>query len=320
MKKSHLALTLIACLFLLPLNSPESAQLQPFDLKKCQQELEVMKGILRTTLNFAAKDLASRQKKELKSGLEGKAIAALAFHGGEFSGIKAFYLSGQGAVFLLPASSLRDSFKFRFDLPTKFAFDARQFDFDGQEIEHQVEEQMKELEEQMGELQEQLGEGIGEGVGGGARPVLPPKPPKPAAVAAPPAPPSPVPPPAPKVVRAIDKQKSAQKKLAELQERFKKRQAEQEVSRAKFQETLAQLKVFLVETLANHGDSMTTVKSNEFINLVISGEGGSWPDGDSDNQLAQQEIISVQKSVVTDYKAGKLTLDAFKQKVTDYVN
>ena len=101
MKKSHLALTLITCLILLPLNSPESAQLQPFDLKKCQQELEIMKGILRTTLNFAAKQLASSQKKESKSGQEGKAITVLAFDGGEFSGIKAFYLSGQGAVFLL---------------------------------------------------------------------------------------------------------------------------------------------------------------------------------------------------------------------------
>jgi hypothetical protein len=34
----------------------------------------------------------------------------------------------------------------------------------------------------------------------------------------------------------------------------------------------------------------------------------------------QREIISVQKSTITDYKAGRLTLDGFKAKVLVYSN
>ena len=38
--------------------------MQPFDLRKCQQELEIMKGILRTTLGFASQELAPSLKSD----------------------------------------------------------------------------------------------------------------------------------------------------------------------------------------------------------------------------------------------------------------
>jgi hypothetical protein len=37
-----------------------------------------------------------------------------------------------------------------------------------------------------------------------------------------------------------------------------------------------------------------------------------------DRTSSHCELVSAQKSWITDYKAGKLTLDAFKQKVLQY--
>ena len=62
MKRSHWFALLMACLTLLLFAGTESAQVQPFDVKKCRRELEIMRGILRTTLGFASKELAASTK------------------------------------------------------------------------------------------------------------------------------------------------------------------------------------------------------------------------------------------------------------------
>jgi hypothetical protein len=56
MRKWHVCLALGLSLLLWRQAVP-SSQTQLFDSKKSQQELEIMKGILRTTLDFAAKEL-----------------------------------------------------------------------------------------------------------------------------------------------------------------------------------------------------------------------------------------------------------------------
>jgi hypothetical protein len=99
----------------------------------------------------------------------------------------------------------------------------------------------------------------------------------------------------------------------------KQRGEEEEARQAKFRESLSQLKIFLMEAMANHGDSLTVVKPGEYVNLVIVDDGNRWFVDDSGDR-AQREILSVQKSIITDYKTGKLSLDAFKQKVLNYVN
>ena len=48
---------------------------------------------------------------------------------------------------------------------------------------------------------------------------------------------------------------------------MKQRGAEEEARQAKFRESLSQLKVFLMEAMANHGDSLTVVKPGEYVNL-----------------------------------------------------
>ena len=117
--------------------------------------------------------------------------------------------------------------------------------------------------------------------------------------------------------RLSGKEADLQKKLRDLQDKAKARQEELESKKAKFRSNLEQVKGVLVQTLANYGDSLTTVKPQEFINLVIVDEDGSWLTG---NAEGKREIISVQKSIISDYKTGRLTLEEFKHKVLNYVN
>ena len=108
------------------------------------------------------------------------------------------------------------------------------------------------------------------------------------------------------------------KRLAEAQDKVKRRREESEQERQKLMEAVAQAKVYLIEALANHGDSLTTVKPNEYVNLVLTTDDVNVLFGGTEEPASHRQIISVQKSVITDYKAGRLTLEAFKQKVLQY--
>jgi len=318
MKRSHFVIVAVVCVTLWSLNSFQSAQVQPFDLRKCQQELEIMKGILRTTLGFASQELAAGLKSDK---IETKAAAKRFVFGrsGDFN-IGAFYLAGQGAVFTIPTSSVRDMMRARqgnmaFALASS---DMKDLGWNGA--------WMEQLGHQINELNAQLQDSFGlEGFAALAAVPAPPAPPAPAAPAVSPASPAPAPKP-PQPVQAKDgpeaataREKQLRHKLSELQEKVKQRGAEEEARQAKFREGLSQLKVFLMEAMANHGDSLTVVKPGEYVNLVIVDEGNRWF-GDDSGDRAQREILSVQKSVITDYKTGKLSLEAFKQKVLNYVN
>jgi hypothetical protein len=305
MKRNHLTIVVVVCVMLWSLNSFQGGQVQPFDLKKCQQELEIMKGILRTTLGFASQELAAGLKSDKAETKPGPKRFTFG-RSGEFS-VGAFYLAGQGAVFTIPTSSIRDMMRARQGNGV-FAFasaDLKDMGLNG--------EWMEQLGNQLNDLNVELKNNFG------ADAV--------AALAAVPEPPSPPVPPAPRPPQPKDvpeaaaaREQQLRQKLAELQDKVKQRGEEEEARQAKFRESLSQLKIFLMEAMANHGDSLTVVKPSEYVNLVITiDEGNRWF-GDDSGDRAQREILSVQKSVITDYKAGKLSLDAFKQKVLNYVN
>jgi hypothetical protein len=78
-----------------------------------------------------------------------------------------------------------------------------------------------------------------------------------------------------------------------------------------FQQALDGLKNLLVDTLAKYGDSLSIVKPGEHINLIL--QRPSW---DASGQSIG--IISARKSWITDYKAGKMTLDEFRKRVLQY--
>ena len=113
MKRNHFVIVAVIGVVLLSLNGSQGAQVQPFDLRKCQQELEIMKGILRTTLGFASQELAAGLKSD-KMATHPTAKRFVFGRGGEFN-IGAFYLAGQGAVFTIPTSGVRDMMRARGD-------------------------------------------------------------------------------------------------------------------------------------------------------------------------------------------------------------
>jgi len=321
MKRSHFVILGVVCVMLWPLSSSQSAQVQPFDLKKCQQELEIMKGILRTTLGFASQELAAGLKSD-KSETRGREKRFTFGRTGDFN-IGAFYLAGQGAVFTIPASSVRDMMRTR---QGNIAFAFASADMKNMGLnEAWVEELGNQLNEVNAQLQffgPQIVRNNSFGVEGFAALAAVPAPPSPPAPAVSPASPAPAPRPpqakdGPEAASAREKQ--LRQKLAELQDKVKQRGAEEEARQAKFRESLSQLKVFLMEAMANHGDSLTVVKPGEYVNLVIVDEGNRWS-GDDSGDRAQREILSVPKSVITDYKTGKLSMEAFKQRVLNYVN
>ncbi len=287
--KKHLAgLLIVACLGTFSWAQGNKPDL--FDTAKSAQELEIMKGILGTTLSFVAQNLqrqeAAKASTKTVNTPFGSYSTAVSWRS---ANINAFYLYGQGAVFIMPTSSLRIS-----------GYGSSMRGVGGNlDVYYLAQEQLSEATARDREVRAQVAEVARQ-----------------SAAAAPPqaakAPNAPTPP-------AQLKDEELRKKLAEAQEKMKKSREEMEANNAKFLAALEQIKVHLIEAIANHGDSLTTVKPNEYISLIIMTddlEGRAFR-GES-GPINRQQVISVQKSLITDYKAGRLTLDALKQKVLQY--
>lgn len=346
MRRHHLCLMVVISLALLSWEATPSSQSQLFDLKKSRQELEIMKGILRTTLDFAAKEFRSPDSDANKN--------KFFLNSGGFSNISAFYLYGQGAIFTIPTSSLHRSLNANLKA-VKLSLAAldkqlqdRNMLLEGQ-LEDRIQEEMERAQEEVEHAQEEMEraeeeeadhgryEGALEGVIGGVvggvpggvvlalppeAPVPPEAPPTPAAPQVPAAPPgTPRTHPVPAQTKVSpEKREELRKRLAEAQEKVKKRQEQLELGQAKFREQLAEVKLYLIEALANHGDSLSVVKPNEYVNLILTEDGGEPFFPGFGEARDRREVISVQKSAIIDYKAGRLSLDGLKQKVLDYSN
>lgn len=288
----------IAMLGLLSWSVAQSPKPELFDTKKSQQELEIMRGILSTTLNIVTKELRT----------SGGATTRRVF-GSSFSNIGAFYLYGQGATFIIPMSSFR--------VFTAYNRLSAGYEDEAAALEA-VKADMEVAQAQLAASKAQLeaarinreGRGTGQGTGVGTG--------QGAGLGA--APPPPPPPPAPPAAQA--KPEELRKKLFDAQEQVKIRREDAEKQNQKLQEVLTQLRGYLIEALANYGDSLTVVKPNEYINLVIITDSDSYVlfsgAADIGGSRSAREIISVQRSAITDYKAGRITLDGFKQKVLQY--
>jgi hypothetical protein len=303
----------IAMLLLLGTFSWGQGTKEPFDARKSTEELEIMKGILNTTLNFLV------QKSEPKQ--------TWSWH---FSNSNAFYLAGQGAVFIIPTSALRATgFLNTPGVPLGPEFD-QEMEALSQEINALSREVSREATRLAwgqaipggvrggvdGGVSGGVGSGIGSGVGagtgssqGGKAAPAPPSPPSPPTPPTPPAPPAPFAPPAP--ARTEVEREKLRKAVEDARGRTKQIREEAEANRQKFLQNIAGLKPPLIEALANYGDSITTVKPEEYINLVLITDG-------FDEQRTRSDVISARKSWITDYKAGRLTMEGFKQKVVQY--
>jgi len=315
--KKYMATTLVF-LCLGSFSWAQGAKATLFDAVKSQQELEIMKQILGTTLSFVAQNM---QKQQASTRTVNTPFGPYSVRDPwRYSNMNAFYLYGQGAVFVIPTSNLRFS---SMGGSGNYSSDTAARDL--QKATEEITARSRELALRAQSLAGGVGtgvaggvgRGIGGGVSGGVAAGTPIPPPQPAQAATP----QPATPPTPPAPPALAGQEELRKKVAEAQDRVKKSRADMEASREKFLASLGEIKAFLIEALANHGDSLTTVKSNEYITVVImlddSGESALLA-LDGSGASAHHEVISVQKSWITDYKAGRLTLDAFKQKVLQY--
>jgi len=289
----------IAVTVMLALGAVSAGLAQGPDLKKTRQELEIMKGILETTIGFVLRDIRQRE-----AGAKASTQSPGRHYGS--SDIDAFYLHGQGAVFIISTSALR--FRIYEGVQPAIA-DLIGLEADAYRV--QAEAYRAAVEAQQDALR--AVEAAQAGLARGARPQVPPEPP------APPKPPeaAPAPPPTP----PAPGQEELRKKLYEAQEKVKQRQEELKARQKKIQEYLEEISAHLIEALANHGDSMTTLRPGEYINLVITGGDtlglARYAPADED-AAAPYRIIAVQKSVIADYKAGRFTLEDFKRRVLQY--
>ena len=112
-------------------------------------------------------------------------------------------------------------------------------------------------------------------------------------------------------------EKDLRTSLADAQKSLQQWRYHVQVQKQDVEKQVALMKPALIEALAKHGDSLTIVKPEEYISLIISSE--RWGNFLSEEGEDGREVISVKKSVITDYKAGRITLDEFKKKVLIYV-
>jgi hypothetical protein len=306
MKRHTAALLLILILGMLSLGTAQGVRTDLFDARKSEQELEIMKGILSTTLEFVAQEMQS------DTGKTSTKTGPFMVRRWMRSNVGGFYLYGQGATFVIPLSGLRfglskvkllGSLDEIEALPELALHSLEEAEAAYEAAQAQVADQAAELED-MARAQAEYRAALA---------AAPPRAPKPPAL--PKAAQAPTPAPAPV---AQDREEKVRRKLVEAQEQVKKRREETEQRRQKFMESLAQIKIHLIEALANHGDSLTQVRPNEYINIVLTTDEGETIFFESTGGGTHNDVISVQKSVITDYKAGRLTLDAFKQKVLNY--
>jgi hypothetical protein len=268
----------ITILFLLGTFSWGQGTKESFDVTKSGEELEIMKGILNTTLTFYAQN-SHKESSDWR-----------------FSNITAFYLAGQGAVFVIPSSSFRffmPNFSYNFNLGPEFNEQMASLNQEIRALSSNVAQDAARIAQEA----QRGASGVGSGVGGGVDGSV---------VPAPPAHPA-----APLTAELGDKQaridldrEKLRKAVEDAQAKVKNLREQTEAKRQKLLQEMSEVKVYLIEALANYGDSITTVKPDEYINLVFVTD--------------KSNVISARKSWITDYKAGKLNLEGFKQKVIQY--
>ena len=269
---------------LISMTMMELAQTQLFDQERSRQEIETMRGILRTSLDYALKKNPQESEDSRFGDLTGFARS---------SRVSGVYLYGQGALFGVslawPSADGFGSLAALADMapspppapPAPPAPPSLNED-DVAEARQQAEAAKADIAAAVTQAKEQQKE-------------------------------------AARQINELMKQSAkVQKKMGE----WKKQNAE---AHAKLQTQMASAKTALVETLAKYGDSLSVVKPQEYITIVISGEGSPWFSDEFSvarpvTADRNQQIVSVQKSVVTDYKAGRISLDEFKKRVLLYTN
>jgi hypothetical protein len=234
----------------------------PDSAAKSKEELEIMKGILKTTINF----------------VENKSKSST-WHAGYSADINAVYLPNQGATFVIPASSLSV-------FSSASAYGITNLSNNLALLSNRTDDLSKIY------TQEAL-RNMGVTVYASEQT------PQSSATSD------------KKLEKTDSDREDLRKKIDNLQNKMKKHQEDEQESLRKYQQSIEEIKTYLIESLANYGDSLTVVKPEEYVNLVLLSNTPAM-------QAKKAEALCARKSWITDYKSGKLSLDAFKQKVLQY--
>lgn len=278
------------------------------DSRQAEKELAIMKSVISTSLALLRKDLQAKYEAGAKGeGTSRRHVEYL--HEMELSSIEGKYLFGQGVVFTIPYPCLGDDFP-----------------FEVAELEHRLQEMVEDQmvdEEYLVEEAEYLAEEAERALRDAdlarrdviimrSSPSVPEPPEAPEAPDAP-EPPNPEIPDVPELspearARLERTVKDINLKLSVLRE-------ESEEQRKMVAEERAAIKEELVKVIATHGDSLTQLKDDQFINLVLRDQCGhfGWR-----SENSEQTILSVRKSDVRAYRTGQLTMDQFKDRVVEY--
>jgi hypothetical protein len=273
------------------------------DSRQGGKELEIMKSVISTSLAMTRKDLRSEEEKGNRNRRYESFLDADAIEG--------YYLHGQGVVFTIPYPCLAGNFagelhELEISLDVINEMDMGDIDQLVDEtafLESQVELQRHELEMQRHEFHFNI-----------------PSPPRP-----------PEPPHAPEVPgieeeqesaeisrsseRNIATQKEVEKRVARIKTNLRKVREESEEQKENADVERKAIKQELINVVAVHGDSLTQVKENEFINLVLRDrcDRFGWSDEES-----SQTVLSIRKSDITAYRSGQLTLEQLKSSFVEY--
>ncbi len=279
--KRRIVLIMLALLVTLCFTLVKPVADQPVvDSQKSRQELETMEGILSTTLGYAVKRLGGNQ------AAEGDRV--FRFHRMDASDVSGYYVYGQGAVFMIPISALQreQDTDFAFAMPeigelVSSAVDvglaAAGASLDAVAAGKPGEVDAAKIKEKAEKIQQQAEARQKD------------------------------------LTQNLEKQKE---KMQQFQEQAKKRRTEMEERRKELISRLGQVKVDLKDALARYGDSLSIVKPDESVTIILSDDRGfRWGDGES-NSICH--VLTVKKSLVTDLKSGKITREEFDKRVVDY--
>jgi hypothetical protein len=111
---------------------------------------------------------------------------------------------------------------------------------------------------------------------------------------------------------SVERISNLEKEILELSAKIREHDREtQKVNEQFFLKTLEELRPILIETIVKYGDSLTIVPPEEYISFVLRTDGLY-------TATPRFDVISARKSWINDYRAGRLTLDALKQKIIQY--
>jgi hypothetical protein len=288
---------LVPALLLLP-TSAFAVQLPTIDSVLVQREIEVMKSILSTTLSFVEKDAALG----LTSGPESGYLDAYRdWARNSENRIEGFYLVGQGTVMRISLPRLPSGETKRLAaLERKLAKVKKGLDGDL----HFAGAQLQLLEHDLGlilknyELMEDYSEALEMA--------------------------SELADYASELEEASSSQKreeweaKVQRRVEEYEKELKTQQERLEEFEKRAEDYRKQIRNALIKAVANHGDSLSHLKPNEYLNLMlIESRGHPW-DWSGHESAPSARVLSVKKSDIGEYRRNQITMEQFESRVLQY--